>query len=101
MSRATVKAEAKDMATFQKKLLTRAVSVWLLLGAALLFGGAAFSPGIVHLTSPVNPAAIRLETDLSGSESSHDAAQKVGGHSAVLKQLDEALLTERAVSTAV
>ena len=108
MSRATAKAGAEGMATFQKNLLYRGIPVLWLVGAAFLFCGAAFSPGNVRYSPSVDFAALRLGANLSGvgsfpgaASASRPAACWVGRRSPVLRQLEEILLTERAVSTAV
>ncbi len=107
MSRAAAKAGAKDMARSRANLPFRCVSVLFLMVAAVFFGGAAFSPGAVPFISLLNPSGVSAGTSVNSMLAFQDTAPvfqpalPAGGHDVVLRQVDEMMLTERAVSTAV
>ena len=108
MSRAAAKVGAKDMATLRTSLPFRCVSVLFFVGAAFLFGGAAFSSGAVQFPPPLGPtASIAGTTTLNDMIVPPEEApvfqqvRVVGRHGTALRQLDERMLTELAVSNAV
>lgn len=98
MSRATAKAGVEIMTAFRTNLPFRCLWVVLLAGSALLFGGAVFSPGGGMPT--LNPWVPHVGEMPEGDAASRDPAAAFQD-SAVLRRLEEYLLTQSAVSRSV
>ncbi len=100
MPGAAVKTAAKNMATLSASLPFRCFLVFLLVGGAFLFGGAAFPAGPVHFFPSSGPGRFSPGVNPGGTTALQGTAPG-SRYGAVLERFDEMMFAERAVSTSV